>query len=428
VTGKRRAGRDPLPSGRPAITPAPVAVGRPKSRRELRAERKRQQRKRLGAAGIAALVIGGVAVAAGVTFGVNQVTKDDDAPERGQETVLLSLAGSDGTAVNSTLLAHDSRAGRGIELLMPARVLTEVCGFGNQQLGDILGLPDGQRVSRSAVSQLLGGVTIDGSWVLTTDQLARLVDEVGGITADVDVNVIQQRPNGSRVLVVQRGQDQRLTGPEAATYATYAVSGEGAAGNLVRLQGVIDGLLAALPTDAKAVERLVASLGKDGASTLGAERLGELLSGLATDARNDAVLPSDLPVQKVDAGGPATYRVDTAATKQFVEANLGASLPSSARGERTRVFVQNGVGTPGLVTTACTRLVEAGYAFAGSGNATEFGHETSKVLVFDRSLASAQIGNDVARALRLPVKDVAVSTEAQNVADVVVILGKDYKP
>jgi hypothetical protein len=103
-------------------------------------------------------------------------------------------------------------------------------------------------------------------------------------------------------------------------------------------------------------------------------------------------------------------------------------LPASARGERKRVFVQNGVGTPGLVITACNKLVDAGYAFAGSGNASDFNHATSKVLVFDRSVASAELGNAVARSLRLPTSDVAVSTQGQNVADVLVILGKDYKP
>jgi hypothetical protein len=431
VTGKRRRGRDEpqrpvVPS--PQFPTAPPTAPPQKSRRELRADRKRQQRKRMGAAGIAAVVVGGLVAAAAVTFGVKQATKNDDQPTPEQTTVLFAIAGSDGDAVNSALLAHDPRTERGVELLMPARVLTEVCGFGNQQLGEVLGLPDGAKLSRSAVSGLLGGVTIDGSWVLTTETLARLVDEVGGVTVDVDVNVVQKRADGSRVLIVESGPGQRLSGAVAATYATYAVSGEGAAGNLLRLQGVLDGLFAALPTEASAVQRLVASLGKDGASTLGAERLGQTLAGLAAASRADSVLPFDLPVQKIDAGGQPTYRVDAAGTKQFVEANLGSSLPSSARGERKRVFVQNGVGTPGLVITACNRLVDAGYAFAGSGNASDFGHATSKVLVFDSSVDAARLGNAVAHTLRLPTSDVAVSTQGQNVADVIVILGKDYKP
>ena len=116
------------------------------------------------------------------------------------------------------------------------------------------------------------------------------------------------------------------------------------------------------------------------------------------------------------------------ATRQFVTNNLASSWPASARGERKQIYVQNGVGTPGLVGSACTRLVNAGYELAGSGNANSFNFPKSKVLVFDHTVASAQLGDAVARSLGLPAADVAVSTNGGNVADVVVILGKDYKP
>ena len=47
------------------------------------------------------------------------------------------------------------------------------------------------------------------------------------------------------------------------------------------------------------------------------------------------------------------------------------------------------------------------------------------MLVFDNSVASAELGNRVATTLRLPSDDVAVSNEGQNVADVIVILAGD---
>jgi hypothetical protein len=434
MTGKRRMGRDdesrrrapnaPVPPATPGPpTPVPIVVAPRKTRRELRAERRRQKRRRLGAAGVAGVVVAGLIAAAAITFGVQKVTSGGDKKTLGQTTLLFSLAGASGSAVESALLAHDGRTRQGVELLMPGRVLTEVCGFGNQQLGQILALPDGQRLSRAAVSGLLGGVRVSGSWALTTAQLARLVDEVGGITVDVDVNVVH-----GRTLVVARGSGQRLTGPRAVAFATYFAKGEDAAGNLVRLQQVIDGLLTALPRNASGIEHLLESLGKGAASTLGSARLADFLVGLAADVRANRVLPTDLPVVKIDAGsGPSSYRIETDQTATFVQANLAASLPSSAGAQRTRVFVQNGVGTPGLVGSACSKLVTAGYAFAGSGNASHFGFTTSKVLVFDRSVASARVGNDVARSLGLPTRDVAVSTAGQNVADVLVILGKDYK-
>ncbi len=422
MAGKRRMGRDPDPRGpsRPPIIVAPGAT-----RREQRAERRRQKRRRLGAMGIAGLVLAGLVAAAAIGFGVNRATSGGgDKKPLGQTTVLLSVTGADGNAVESVLLAHDSRTKAGVELLVPAGVRTEVCGFGNQELGEIFALPEGQRLSRVAVSDLLGGVTVDGSWTLTTAQLARLVDKAGGITVDVDANVVQRRGD-SRVVVLTKGPNQHLTGAHAVSYATYTGPGEEAAANLVRLQAVVEGLLAALPTSPTAVADTLRSLGRGATSTLGADRLADVLVGL----KSDDLFPTVLPVHKLDTGsGPSSYRVDAEQTRTFVRSNLAASLPANATVKRTRVFVENGVGTPGLVGTACTRLVDAGYEFAGSGNASHFGYQTSKVLVFDSSVASAEIGNSIARALRLPTGDVAVSDAGQNIADVVVILGKDYKP
>jgi anionic cell wall polymer biosynthesis LytR-Cps2A-Psr (LCP) family protein len=392
-----------------------------KTRRQLREERRRQQRRRLGAAGIAGLVVLTLIVVGAITFGVKKATSGGGHKRPlGQTTVLFSVTGSDGSAVESALLAHDSRTHEGVQLLLPSRVLTEVCGFGNQPLGQIVALPDGQRLSRVAVSDLLGGVTVDGSWVLSTAQLARLIDEVGGITVDVDTNVVQ-----GRTVLLQKGPGQHLSGSRAVAFATYVGRGEDASANLVRLQGVLDGLLNALPSSTATVQRLVSSLGRGAASTLGASRLADVLVGL----KRDDVFPATLPTVKIDAGsGQPAYRVDPAQTRTFVTSNLGASLPASARVTRKRVFVQNGVGTPGLVGSACTKLVAAGYAFAGSGNASHFGYTQSRVLVFDHSVASAELGDAIARALRLPPGDVAVSDAGQNVADALVILGKDYKP
>ena len=427
MAGKRRRGRGSPPTGKPSVIQGPI-VGGPKSRRELRAERRRQKRRRLGVVGIAGVVAAGLVVAAAVGFGVRQATSGGKPKLLGQTTVLLSVTGSDGTAVETALLAHDDKTRHGVELLIPARVLTQVCGFGNQQLGQILALPNGANLSRSTVGNLLGGVTVDGSWVLSAAQLARLVDAVGGITTDVDVDVIQQRA-GSRVVAVGRGTAQRLNGAAAVAYATYLRSGEDALANLVRLQNVLDGIAAKLPRTPSAVAQIVRSLGPGADSSLGADRLASMLVGLASDLRRNDVAPTALPVVKIESGSSqASYRVDTEQTSSFVKTNLAASLPASSRVAHKRVLIQNGVGTPGLAVSACDRLVKAGFAFAGSGNADNFNHRTSAVLIFDHSVATAELGDSVARALKLPLGDVRVLDSGQNVADVIVILGRDYKP
>jgi anionic cell wall polymer biosynthesis LytR-Cps2A-Psr (LCP) family protein len=305
--------------------------------------------------------------------------------------------------------------------------LSEVCGFGSQQLGRVLALPDGQRLSTQAVSNMLGGVTVDGSWRLTTNEFSRLVDIVGGVTVDVDANVIKT-VGKRRVLYLQKGDGQHLTGSQAALYASYVAGGEDSTGSLPRLQAVLDALFAKLPADPNAAGRMVASVGPDAGSTLGAARLGALLKGLVADDKSatGGVLPIVLPVQKIDSGGEPVFRVDDDKTHALVLSNLAESLPASARQPRKRILLQNGVGTPGLVGPACQRLVAAGYLVVGSGNANSFNFNQSKVLVFNSSVATAQLGDKVAQTLRLSTDDVEVSTEPQNVADVIVILGKDY--
>jgi len=445
VTGKRRRGRDPLPTPRasqqpasstpgapvrppqPArpVDPTPFVVTRTPTRRELRAQRRRQRRRRLGAAGVAAIIVGAIILGTLIGFGVHKVTEHSSGPKRTQATVLMSIVGADRTALDSALLAHDTGTKRGLELLLPSRVITEVCGFGSQQLGQVIRLPGGEQLSREAVSSMLGGVAVDGSWTLTTGDLARLVDRLGGITVDVDTNVII-KVKGRRILEVPRGV-QKLAGSRAALYATYIAAGEDSTGNLPRLQAVIDAIAKALPTAPGAAARVLGSSGPAVASTLGANRLANLLLGLAADNVANTVLPSDLPVVKIDSGGAATYRIDAAGTRTLVSSNLAGSLPTSSKGPRGRILIQNGVGTPGLDGSACRRLVAAGYTVVGSGNADSFNFATSKVLVFSSSVAAARLGNDVAHVLKLSDNDVAVSNQAQNVADVIVILGRDYR-
>ena len=92
-------------------------------------------------------------------------------------------------------------------------------------------------------------------------------------------------------------------------------------------------------------------------------------------------------------------------------------------------MIQNGVGTPGLVAKARTRLLVGGITFVNGGNASKFGYAKSLVLVPTRPGRQASSkGAAVARALGLPASDVALTDQGQTIADVVVILGADFKP
>jgi anionic cell wall polymer biosynthesis LytR-Cps2A-Psr (LCP) family protein len=357
VTGKRRAGKPEKParSGPPAPPPSAAVIAPRKSRRELRAERRRQRRKRVGVVGIIAVVLAVAVVAAAIGFGVHRATSGSSTPKDPQMTLLITLQGSDGNAVASMLAAHDVRAKEGVEILVPSRLITEVCGFGTQQFGQIVGLPKGDQLARRTLSQVLGGVSIDGSWTMSTGDLAKLVTAVGGVTVDVDTDVLVQQ-GGSTLVVVPAGKSQHLDGARAVQYASYQGANEDATAVLSRFQTVLQAVFDALP--AKPAQASDVLTGAGVRATMPGDAVATLLTSLAKDDKASSLLPVDLPAKPIDTGGGVTsYRVDPPELTKLVRSRLAHSLPATAQPKRPTVLIENGVGTSGLVASACDRLL-----------------------------------------------------------------------
>jgi len=390
---------------------------RPVGRRSAR--RAEQKRKRQRNTRITAIVAGVAVLVAGVAFVLSRGGhhKGSDGHKRTQRTILLQVKGADGTAVASALLAHDPASTEGSVVLVPPQVIASVPGFGSQPFGRALRTTSAKG-SREALSDLMG-VVVDGSWVLDAATFARLVDQEGGIQVDVDVTVV-----AGRVVVLQPGT-QHVDGAHALAFATYLATGEQEQTRLARLQTVVDGIVAALPRDVKA---LLSSLGRGSQPSVAVPDLAGLLAGLKKDDAASQLQYRSLPVIKVDAGTDETrFRIDAAATRSLVDELLADSIPPGARSEGNRVLVLNGVGTPGLGEKVRAKLVPAGFVFVGSRNAPSFGYAKTQVLVKDATPAGSELGARVARALGVPVSSVMASDQIGTIADVVVIVGRDFR-
>lgn len=119
---------------------------------------------------------------------------------RTQVTLLFQLRGADGASAGSVLLAHDPTARRGTAVLVPSQVIAEVPGAGSQPFGQALALP-GRDLASEALADLMG-ITVDGSWTLELPTLSTLVDRLGGVTVDVDKDVLAPLPDGLTAIVV----------------------------------------------------------------------------------------------------------------------------------------------------------------------------------------------------------------------------------
>ena len=387
-------------------------------RAEQRRLRRQRQRRILAAVLAAALVVLAVA-----TF---VLTRGDSTPratvakqQRTQQTVFFQVQGENGSAVGSALLAHDPASRSGAVVLVPPQVIVTVPGAGTLQLGRALGTVPSER-SRQALADLLG-VTVDAGWVINIPTLAALVDRVGGVAVDVDVQVIVGRS------VILNPGGQRLDGEHATQFLRYLAPGEQEQARLARLQEVLDGLLNALPRATAQVNAALTSLGERSDSSIPEAQLAAFLVGLASDGRADALQYDTLPVIAIDPGdGVTSFRADSDATRALVDRLLAQSVPAGARQTGNRVLVLNGVGTPGLGEKVRAKLVPAGFVFVGSRNNASFGVVKTRVLIQEATPELLAAGGRVAKAIGVG-EDAVQTADIGTIADVVVVVGADFK-
>jgi hypothetical protein len=252
---------------------------------------------------------------------------------------------------------------------------------------------------------------------------------VGGVIMDVNADVVEENADGSQKVLVGSGQHQLLQGPAAAAYATFLAPGEPEAARTARFVEVLRLALAKLPVEPTKVEAIVTGLGASARSTMSARDVSQFLVKMHEYVLADNVAYNSLPTVANDAGGATPgQRIDQAATAAMVDKYFADAQRKPGPNSKTRVLVQNGVGTPLLNSGARNLLVDAGYTFVNGGNAVVRGLAATQVIVPDRSAASLALGADIAKALKVPATSVVVATEGQSIADVVVVLGRDFTP
>lgn len=397
-------------------------------RRAAARKRRRQRQRRLVALGVALVLLAAAAVAVLLDRRAPDAAPAPQAAQgRTQQTLLFQVRSEAGSgALASALLAADPLSGSGAVVLVPPQVIVDVPGAGSVAFGQALGSAADAGTDAAAgppsapadaLSDLLG-VTVDGSWVLDSAALVQLVDALAGITATVDVPVLQ---DGS--VVLPQGE-QRLDGARALLLLGYLEEGEQEQARLARVQEVLDGVLAALPDDPAVVAGRLDGLGPASGSTLATPQLAELL--LELTAQDRQLQYDSLPVIPIDPGGGVTaFRLDAAAAGALVDRLLAQSVREGARQTGNRVLVLNGVG-PGVGEAARAKLVAADLVFVGARNNERFGVQTTTVLVPEATPAGQALGERVAAALGVPA--VVQQSDLGTVADAVVVIGADFQP
>jgi hypothetical protein len=369
-------------------TKSAMAGLRPPGYRSAQALRRRRRR-RLTVLTVVVSLVGvgavGLAVAAVATRGAG-ATRDAEgtaapvAAPRGM--LVLALRGEHPLAAVIAALGSSAPAA----VAVPHDMTFTVPGQGEATVAEAAAL-DGTSF-RVAVSNLLG-VWADHYAVMDRETLAALVDRIGGVEVELGA-----APTDGEML----GRESTLlSGEQSQEYL-----GEGGPSLELRWELFLEGLLAAKPL----------ALPDDFVETDDPAAAAAILEAAA------GAPVQQLPVE--DLGGALDrplVRVDPEELPEFVAAAFGIEPPQPAP-----VIVVNGSGTPSVGQTVAERIVPVGFRVVLSQNADRFDEQRTAVIA-----SGEEHIEEATRAQQaLGVGEVQVTKVPSGVADVTIVVGKDF--
>jgi hypothetical protein len=319
-------------------------------------------------------------------------------------------------------MVNDPADSSAASVLVPSRLFVEGPTPSGIPFGDTVLLGEDAAPGNALADTL--DVVVDNTWQMSDAMLEELVDKVGGVLVDVDVDIVE-----GRNVVVPAGDAQLLSGRQAVAYANFLAGGDVEEARLARFGDVLDQLMQRLPDSRGTLVNLFTQVGATQQSTLSVDDLADFALGYGKVARGGDAAYQTLPTTVLDSSSklPA-LNVDPEGLDRLRSGLLADSLPPDAGGDQITVLIRNGVGTPGLEQDAAKLLRDAGYDFLNGGNANSFGVKQTIVLIPDSSTASVTLGENVAATLGVPDSAVEVSDQGSSVTDVIVVLGEDFKP
>lgn len=135
--------------------------------------------------------------------------------------------------------------------------------------------------------------------------------------------------------------------------------------------------------------------------------------------KSSAFVP--LPVKPIKLGNQTYFEPQRAEVADLLKAWWG--VDPSAAAQVTRVIVYNGAGKPGIAGDAAQQLIRGGFRVIDTKNADRFDYKTTTVVV---QRGPVEQGEAVVKVLGTGI--VKQRRTDEDVSDLIVIIGRDYKP
>ncbi|GDY74146.1 hypothetical protein SAV31267_036310 [Streptomyces avermitilis] len=284
---------------------------------------------------LALVAVGGVGYLwyAGKLPGTSSDAKTGTATATGaqkRDVVVVHLHNTKGGGTSTALLVNNTTTKQGATVLLPnSLALTGEDGTATTLAKSVD--DDGSSDTRDEIDTVLG-TDIEGTWRLDTPYLNNLVELVGNIDIDTDTDVPDpdSKKKGTAPLV-QKGDDQTLSGKMAVAYATYRASGESQNAQVERFGQVMQAVLRKLSSDAQAATTTVQTLAQILDPSLSDKDLGTFLAKLADHAKGGDYKTALLPVQ-----ADGTLSTTDSVVKDLLGGTVKSPRPATPSGSASR--------------------------------------------------------------------------------------------
>jgi len=155
-------------------------------------------------------------------------------------------------------------------------------------------------------------------------------------------------------------------------------------------------------------------------SNLSKTELDELAKQIARVPKDNVALVP-MPVRPIKLGDQTYFEPQKTELADLLKSWWG--VDANKKIQATRAVVYNGAGKPGIAGEAAQELIRSGIRVVDTQNADSFDYDTTKIIV---RRGDAKRGDEVKRVLG--VGEVSSDPSRQDVTDVIVIIGKDYRP
>lgn len=285
---------------------------------------------------------------------------------------------------------------------IPKNTLVEIPGY---NVGEVSQAFSYGRVSLSmATVEYLLGVDINHYLEIDKKGLKGLVDKLGGVTIS----------------------SKRRSGDQAVKYVSPTSSVEKEVDRVERQHKFMAALFKKVKE--KKVYGRLPSIAKSLKRSVGTDFTDKDIANLPLvfgAVKENKVNLRILPVTEVMMNNKVYYQVNKERVEALVAKIFGSELTKKEGRASFRIRVLNGVGEPGVANEVTKKLIDSGYKVIDTKNADNFDYAETQLIIYSNKPQNLAMVNRVKSLLG--VGKIVINNLPQDVADLTIIIGKDYR-